>query len=206
MPCELPFDSKNPEEQMSIIKRCKKLFFSDPVAWLAAIAVGSMIFITHSLLHLDVAPTLLYITLVFMSASIFSVPVFLTVAFSCVAILSASFTIDEGYRDHRLIAGFVRCLIALTTITLLALRSKRATDTLRRKEAFFLGAQKLSHTGSIGLIIDDPVILSWSDEASRIFEYPLNVAPTLAMVRARMHPDDLPIVDSVLEQAARRQT
>lgn len=190
---------------MSIIKRCKKLFFSDPVAWLAAIAVGSMIFITHSLLDLDVAPTLLYITLVFMSASIFSVPVFLTVAFSCVAILSASFIIDEGYRDHRLIAGFVRCLIALTTITLLALRSKRASDTLRRKEAFFLGAQKLSHTGSIGLIIDDPVMLSWSEEASRIFEYPLNVAPTLAMVRARMHPDDLPIVDSVLEQAARRQ-
>ena len=58
---------------MSIIKRCKKLFFSDPVAWLAAIAVGSMIFITNSLLDLDVAPTLLYITLVFMSANIFSI-------------------------------------------------------------------------------------------------------------------------------------
>jgi PAS domain S-box-containing protein len=47
--------------------------------------------------------------------------------------------------------------------------------------------------------------VSWSDEASRIFEYPLDMTPTLAMVRARTHPDDLPIIDSVLEQSARRQ-
>lgn len=190
---------------MSIIKRCKQLFFSDAIAWIAAIAVGSMIFITNSILNLDVAPTLLYITLVFMSANIFSVPMFLTVAFSCIAILTLSFIVDEGYQDQRLIAGFVRCLIALTTITLLALRSKRATDTLRRREAFFMGAQKLSHTGSIGLIIGGEEIVSWSDEAARIFEYPLDLEPTAAMVRARTHPDDLAIVDSIFERAARQE-
>ncbi|MNK81668.1 Sensor histidine kinase TmoS [compost metagenome] len=191
---------------MSIIKRCKKLFMSDAVAWLAAIAAGCMIFITNAYLDLDVAPTLFYITLVFMSANFFPVPVFLAVALGCVAILTATFIADAGYRDHRLIAGFVRCLIALTTITLLALRSKRATNTLRRKEAFFLGAQKLSHTGSVGFTINDEVIVSWSDEASRIFEYPLDETPTLAMVRGRTHPDDLAIFDSVLEQAARQQS
>ncbi|WP_419711046.1 sensor histidine kinase [Pseudomonas sp. NFX224] len=178
---------------------------SDAVAWLAALAVGCMIFITNAYLDLDVAPTLFYITLVFTSANFFPVPVFLAVALGCVAILTATFIADAGYRDHRLIAGFVRCLIALTTITLLALRSKRATDTLRRKEAFFLGAQKLSHTGSIGFTIDDAVIVSWSDEASRIFEFPVGETPTLAMVRERTHPDDLAIFDSVLEQAAHQQ-
>lgn len=189
---------------MSIIKRCKKLFMSDAMAWLAAIAVGSMIFITNSLLNMDVAPTLLYITLVFMSANIFSVPMFITVAVSCIGLLTVSFIVDEGYRDQKLIAGFVRCLIALTTITLLALRSKRASDSLRRKEAFFLGAQKLSHTGSIGLIVDDHSV-SWSEESARIFEYPLDVTPTLALIRARTHPDDWPIVESVFEKAALRE-
>ncbi|MFU2327864.1 sensor histidine kinase [Pseudomonas sp. NFX98] len=179
---------------------------SDAVAWLAAIAAGCMIFMTNAYLDLDVAPTLFYITLVFMSANFFPVPVFLAVALGCVAILTATFIADAGYRDHRLIAGFVRCLIALTTITLLALRSKRATNTLRRKEAFFLGAQKLSHTGSIGFTINDEIIVSWSDEASRIFEYPLDETPTLAMVRGRTHPDDRAIFDSVLEQAARQQS
>lgn len=189
---------------MSIIKRCKKLFMSDAMAWLAAIAVGSMIFITNSLLNMDVAPTLLYITLVFMSANIFSVPMFITVAVSCIGLLTVSFIVDEGYRDQKLIAGFVRCLIALTTITLLALRSKRASDSLRRKEAFFLGAQKLSHTGSIGLIVDDHSV-SWSEESARIFEYPLDVTPTLALIRARTHPDDWPIVERVFEKAALRE-
>jgi PAS domain S-box-containing protein len=201
----LPFDSKNPEEQMSIIKRCKKLFLSDAAAWLAAIAVGGMIFITNSMLNVDVAPTLLYITLVFMSANIFSIPMFLAVAISCIGFLTISFILDEGYQDQKLIAGFVRCLIALTTITLLALRSKRATDTLRRKEAFFLGAQKLSHTGSIGFTFDGTDTASWSDEAARIFEFPANVTATVAMIKARTHPDDLPLVERVFEQAARQE-
>ncbi|HEF4763003.1 TPA: PAS domain-containing protein [Pseudomonas putida] len=189
---------------MSIIKRCKKLFLSDAMAWLAAIAVGGMIFITNSILDMEVAPTLLYITLVFMSANIFSVPMFITVALCCIGFLTLSFIVDEGFRDQKQIAGFVRCLIALTTISLLALRSKRASDSLRRKEAFFLGAQKLSHTGSIGLIVDDHSV-SWSDESARIFEYPLDVTPTLAMIRARTHPDDLHIVESVFEMAALRE-
>jgi two-component system sensor kinase FixL len=190
---------------MSITQRCKQLFLSDALAFLAAIAAGSMIFITNSYLDLDIAPTLFYITLVFMSANIFSVPVFLTVALSCIAMLSASFVVEEGYRDHRLIVGFVRCLIALTTITLLALRSKRATDTLRRKEALFLGAQKLSHTGSIGFTFDDKETVWWSDETTRIFEYPMDVTPTATMIRARSHPEDLSIVESVFEQAARKE-
>lgn len=192
---------------MSIIKRRAQLLCSDAFAWLAAIAVGSMIYITNAYLDLDVAPTLFYITLVFMSANIFPVPVFLAVALGCLTLLTADFLVDEGYRDHRGIAGFVRCVIALTTISLLALRSKRATETLRRKEAFFLGAQKLSHTGSIGFIIDKKVSvsLSWSEESSRIFEYPPNVPPTLALVKSRTHPDDLPVIDQVLDQFARRQ-
>ncbi|MGE8066462.1 sensor histidine kinase [Pseudomonas sp. NPDC089569] len=189
---------------MPIIKRCKKLLSTDAGAWLAAIAVGSMIFITNSWLNLDVAPTLLYITLVFISANVFSISVFLAVAFGCVAVLTASFIANGGYQDEKLIAGFIRCLIALTTITLLALRSKRASDALRRKEAFFMGAQKLSRTGSIGFIIDAPATISWSEESARIFEYPPDVTPTLALIKARTHPDDLYLVDRVIEHATQQ--
>lgn len=191
---------------MSIIKRRAEFFCSDALAWLAAITVGSMIFITNAYLELDVAPTLFYITLVFMSANIFSVPVFLAVALGCITILTASFIAEEGYRDYKLIAAFIRCLIALTTISLLALRSKRATETLRRKEAFFLGAQQLSHTGCVGFTLHDKVTVTWSEESSRIFEYPPHVTPTLALIQARTHPADLPIIDSVLQQARRQQS
>ncbi|AWY39894.1 PAS domain-containing protein [Pseudomonas putida] len=190
---------------MSIIKRRKQLFLSDAMAWSAAIAVGGMIFIINSMLNADVAPTLLYITLVFMSANIFSVPIFIAVAASCMALLTFSFIIDAGYRDDKLIAGFVRCLIALTTITLLALRSKQSSESLRRKEAFFLGAQKLSHTGSIGFIIDKDESVFWSAESARIFEYPLDLTPTVTLIKERTHPDDLSVVDSVLERAVRQE-
>jgi len=190
---------------MSIIKRCKQLFISDAMALLAAIAVGSMIFIINSILDVEVAPTLLYITLVFMSANIFSIPVFLTVAASCIAFLTFNFIVDAGYRDEKLIAGFVRCLIALTTITLLALRSKKSSESLRRKEAFFMGAQKLSRTGSIGFIIDKDETVSWSAESARIFEYPVDLTPTVALIKDRTHPDDLAIFESVLERAARQE-
>jgi two-component system sensor kinase FixL len=190
---------------MSIIKRWEQFFLSDAVAWLAAIFVGSMIVITDAYLDLDIEPTLFYIAIVFVSVNIFPIPVFLAVTLSCVAMLIASFIANEGYLNHKLIAGFMHCFVTLTIITLLALRSKKASAILRRKEAFFLGAQKLSHTGSIGLIIGSEVRLSWSEESSRIFEYPLNVNPTIALVRARTYPEDLCIVDKVLEQAASLQ-
>ena len=190
---------------MSIIKRWEHFFFSDAVAWLAAIAVGSMILFLNVSLDLDVASTLFYIALIFMSADIFSVTVFLIVALGCLVMLSASFIANEGYLDHGLVAGFVHCLIVLATITLLALRSKKASTLLRRNEAVFLGAQKLSRTGSVGIIIGREVRLWWSEESSRIFEYPLDVTPTIALVRARTYPEDLWIVDHALEQVANHQ-
>lgn len=192
---------------MSIYKRRAPLVYSDAVAWLAAIAVGSTIFITHSYLELDIASTLFYITLIFMSANVFPVPLFIAVAAACIINLTASFIIDAGYRDDRLIGAFVRCLIALATITLLALHSKRVTETLRRNAAFFVGAQRLSRTGSVGFCLgaDDHVSVSWSEESFRIFEYSPLFVPTLAMVKARTHPDDLPLIDGVLEQAARHK-
>jgi len=187
------------------IQRCKKFLLSDAVAWLAVIVVGSMIFIVNQTLEVDVAPTLLYITLVFMSANTFSTRLFVTVSIACLALLTADFIAEKGYSDEKLIAGYVRCLVALTTISLLALRSKKATDSLRRKEAFFLGAQQLSHTGSIGFSLDGVEKVSWSDESARIFEYPLNDAPTMTMIRNRTHPDDLTLVDQVIERAARQE-
>ncbi|MCL6702854.1 ATP-binding protein [Pseudomonas sp. T1.Ur] len=190
---------------MSIIKRWEHFFLSDAVAWLAAIAVGGMIFFLNVSLDLDAASTLFYIALVFMSADIFTVSVFLIVALGCLVMLSANFIANEGYLDQDLVAGFVHRLIVLAAITLLALRSKKASSLLRRNEAVFLGAQKLSRTGSVGIIIGREVRLWWSEESSRIFEYPLDVTPTIALVRARIYPEDLRIVDRALEQVANHQ-
>ncbi|MNI41328.1 Sensor protein FixL [compost metagenome] len=62
----------------------------------------------------------------------------------------------------------------------------------------------MSRTGSIGFRADGKAI-SWSEEASRIFEYPLNELPTIDRVRARLHPDDAHIVDEVFSRAMRRE-
>ncbi|MCU1758802.1 ATP-binding protein [Pseudomonas sp. 14P_8.1_Bac3] len=190
---------------MSVIKRCEKYMLSYAVAWPAAIAVGSMITMTNAYLDLDVASTLFYITLVLMSSNFLPPPAFLSVAVSNVVILSNGLITDGGYLDYKLIAGLVCSLIGLLIIILLVWRNKKATSLWRRKEALFLAAQKLSHTGSVGIIIGHEISLSWSEESSRIFEYPSDVTPTLDLVRARTYPDDLSIIDSVLEQAISRQ-
>jgi PAS domain S-box-containing protein len=80
---------------------------------------------------------------------------------------------------------------------------KQAEDALRRSEAFLAEAQRLSHTGSFGWDVASGELI-WSDETFRIFEYDLaNTRPTIDAVLQRVHPDDVAIVQQVLEHATR---
>jgi PAS domain S-box-containing protein len=76
---------------------------------------------------------------------------------------------------------------------------KRAEDELRRSEALLAKAQQLSLTGSFSF---NPATeeATWSEEVYRIHEYPPGARATLAMVRARYHPEDLQLLE---EQVAR---
>src|SRR5216683_2569665 len=63
------------------------------------------------------------------------------------------------------------------------------TQELRRREAYLMEAQRLSHTGSFGWRPDTGEIV-WSDETYRIFEYDGSVKPTIDSVVQRVHPED----------------
>jgi len=82
---------------------------------------------------------------------------------------------------------------------------KRAEDALRRtQETYLAEAQQLSHTGSFGWNISSEEMF-WSKESFRIFGYDSNVKPSIDLVVQRVHPDDLALVQTVIDRAANDQ-
>jgi PAS domain S-box-containing protein len=77
---------------------------------------------------------------------------------------------------------------------------KHAENALARNEAFLAHAQQLSHTGSIGFRLPSGE-MAWSVEAHRIFGYGLEAIPSMDLVLARVHADDVPLVMAAYEQA-----
>lgn len=75
-------------------------------------------------------------------------------------------------------------------------------EALHRKEVYLAEAQKLSHTGSFGWQVSTGEIY-WSEETFRIFEVAPELQPTLDMVIARIHTEDRPFVEQIIEKAAR---
>jgi PAS domain S-box-containing protein len=79
---------------------------------------------------------------------------------------------------------------------------KRAEDALRRiQETYLAEAQQLSHTGSFGWNVTSGEIF-WSEEGFRIFGFDSKARPSIELVLARVHPDDLALVQRVIDRAA----
>ncbi|WP_087725154.1 ATP-binding protein [Pandoraea sp. PE-S2T-3] len=77
-------------------------------------------------------------------------------------------------------------------------RRKQAEARLHQIQAQYLEeAQRLSKTGSFGWHLDTGALF-WSPQAYEIFEASPDVAPSLAFVRERIHPDDLPMFEAML--------
>ena len=72
---------------------------------------------------------------------------------------------------------------------------------LRRSKAHLADAQRLSHTGCVGMDGSTKRIF-WSEEAARIYGYPPGTEPTPELILQRSHPDDVGLVKSALESAA----
>jgi PAS domain S-box-containing protein len=82
--------------------------------------------------------------------------------------------------------------------------AKKAEDRLRRSEAHFAEAQRLSHTGSA--VYNETEILYWSEESSRIWGFdPQQGIPSRDAVWQRIHPDDLDRVNANIEYAVREK-
>jgi PAS domain S-box-containing protein len=78
----------------------------------------------------------------------------------------------------------------------------QAEVALQRSEAYLAEAQRLSHTGSFGWQVSTGEIY-WSEETFRIFEFERTSQPELERILQRIHPEDRPVVQNVIDAASR---
>ena len=77
---------------------------------------------------------------------------------------------------------------------------KRAERALRRSEAFLAEGQHLSHTGTFSWRVATDEI-TWSEQLYRIYEFDVGVPVTLEMIRTRVHPEDVGLLEKMIDQA-----
>jgi PAS domain S-box-containing protein len=77
---------------------------------------------------------------------------------------------------------------------------KQAEQKLRRSEAFLAEGQRLGRTGSFSWRVTTGEI-TWSYQVYRIFEVEPNVPVTLELIGSRVHPEDRPLMQDMVERA-----
>jgi PAS domain S-box-containing protein len=79
---------------------------------------------------------------------------------------------------------------------------KRTERALRRSEAFLAEGQHLSQIGSFSWRVTTDEI-TWSEQLYRIYELEVGVPVTLELIRTRVHPEDLSLIEKMkmVEQA-----
>src|SRR3984885_10189230 len=73
---------------------------------------------------------------------------------------------------------------------------KRAERALRRSEAFLAEGQHLGQIGSFSWRVATDEI-TWSAELYRIYELEFGVPVTLALIRSRVHPEDVSLIEKM---------
>jgi PAS domain S-box-containing protein len=79
---------------------------------------------------------------------------------------------------------------------------KRAEDALKRSEAFLAEGQRLSRIGTLSWRVETGEIM-WSEELYRIFGFERDVPVTLELIGTRVHPEDIPLMNDMVERARR---
>ena len=87
-----------------------------------------------------------------------------------------------------------------THMASIAIERTRSEEALRRSEALLAKAQRLSATGSFWWRAETDDI-KWSQEAYRIFEFDPAVTMTHELIRTRVHPEDVPLFDEIVNRA-----
>lgn len=77
---------------------------------------------------------------------------------------------------------------------------KRSEEELRRSEAFLAQGQRLSSTGTFSWRVATDEI-TWSEQTYRIFDFDPGVAVTLPLIATRVHPDDMPLMYDMVNNA-----
>src|SRR3546814_17335674 len=101
------------------------------LGWLVGLVVACGIVIINSETHSDLAPTLLYITLLLMAANLFSINLVITVALMCMCLLTPMFLYNGGYHRRESTNGFFRRLNDLSALAFLESRRQQALASPR---------------------------------------------------------------------------
>jgi signal transduction histidine kinase/PAS domain-containing protein len=101
-------------------------------------------------------------------------------------------------KDQTLIERF-------THLASIAIERSRGEEALRRSEAYLAEAQRLSQTGSFGWNVSSGELI-WSAETFCILGYERTLKPTLELVLQRVHPEDVPLVQQMINVASREAT
>lgn len=180
--------------------------------WMSALLIVLMllIFAIDTFSPLDMAIAVMYVVVVLLSAGIWARRGVLLATAACLGltVLSYVLTHSEAFSaaaSGRLLVG----LLAISVTSVLVLRGQAATnellareDALRRSEAFLAGTQRISKTGSFSFKSPGGEMY-WSDEAARIYGYPLDVTPTMERILAHTAPEDRHVVQAAMEQSLR---
>src|SRR5437870_7695446 len=77
-----------------------------------------------------------------------------------------------------------------------AAKDLRSEEELRRSEAFLAEGQRLSVTGTFSWKVATDEI-TWSEQLYRIYEFEIGVPVTLELIRTRVHPEDVSLLEKM---------
>lgn len=77
-----------------------------------------------------------------------------------------------------------------------AAKDLRSEEQLRRSEAFLAEGQRLSLTGSFSWKVATDEV-TWSEQLYRIYEFEIGVPVTLELIRTRVHPEDVSLLEKM---------
>ena len=89
----------------------------------------------------------------------------------------------------------------VTHIASIAIERALSEAALKRSEAFLGEAQHLSRIGSFAWRMATNEI-TWSEQLYRIFEFDFKVTVTLELIGTRVHPEDLALLQHMIERAS----
>src|SRR5436190_1435451 len=89
----------------------------------------------------------------------------------------------------------------VTYIASIAIEGALSGAALKRSEAFLGEAQHLSRIGSFAWRMATNEI-TWSEQLYRIFDFDPQLTVTLELIGTRVHPEDLPLLQDMIERAS----
>jgi two-component system sensor kinase FixL len=173
-----------------------------------AVIITVAIFIVDALPSLRIAIAVMYVTVVLLSATFLRRRGVLWVTLGCMALTAVGYAMSFDTQDHS--HSVARCIVSLAAIAVtgfMALQNKAVTErltegkeALRRSEALLAGTQRLSRTGSVSVKMPGRHMY-WSDESARIYGYDSAMPPSMELMLARAHPEDMAQVRQTIRAA-----